>query len=239
MTQDNKPGDTMNGTDSVIRENTNIEGLHWIVSYNGLDPSINNAFYFRVFNDEYSFSSHYIYIVGENVAPSSASINISKSTSMLPSSIIVPSATSLTSSSLSSSAGSTTSSHTTASASPGQIAITESTGMSKKTMAVVIALSIVGAGLFLSLGAVVVCRYAKRRRAHKNITGTGVLADASSSNDAQGSDDSPASMSRLHELQGDPRAEAEGDRTIWDHQPHYWRHEISAVSPAVRTPRPS
>lgn len=58
---------------------TNVQGLRWTVSYEGLDPDINNVYYFRI-NGDYNFISHYFNITGVENTSTSSTLSVSPST---------------------------------------------------------------------------------------------------------------------------------------------------------------
>ncbi|OTA91960.1 hypothetical protein M434DRAFT_32232 [Hypoxylon sp. CO27-5] len=246
--QDSKPGEER----ALVRqaqllENTSDESLNWIVSYEGMDPSINNVFYFRVSSssEDYStFTSHYFWIVGEEGSSSAPSVPVSTSMLSLSSSsssstttrLSTTLPTSSSSSSYSSSTETAVSTQTTPSPSPDTS--TNSTGNNGTSMGLIIAFSISGTGLVLAGGTVMVMKRAKRR-ARQSEKKTEILHESSLGSDTASSNRMPASRHGTQELEGYPRAEAEGDRTMWDHQPQFWRHEISAVSPTLRPSQPA
>ncbi|KAI0118558.1 hypothetical protein F4776DRAFT_665990 [Hypoxylon sp. NC0597] len=241
--QDTRPGkEKALDWKAQLAQNISQESLQWIVSYEGMDPSITNVFYFVVdkFEEQDYFTSHYFWIVGEEGASSIPSmttpISVPLSTSTSTSSTTVISTTSATSSPYLSSAGTTVSMQTTPS-SPVPDTSNASAEDNKTSMGLIIAFSIAGTGLVLSGGMVMVMKYAKRR-AHKSEKGTEIPVGSSSGSDTASPSYTPVPRNGTQELGGYPRAEAEGDRTMWDHQPQFWRHEISAVSPTLRPSQP-
>ncbi|KAI0539194.1 hypothetical protein GGR58DRAFT_259086 [Xylaria digitata] len=64
LIQDSWSGDQAGGLSRNILENTDISEYAWVVSYMGLDPTVQNVYYLNFNGDGQGFGSHYFNITG-------------------------------------------------------------------------------------------------------------------------------------------------------------------------------